>query len=90
LSPRFFQQLAIPAQPADRLNSNAIYLTPHQSERQMSVKIPRRASFERQDIARNAHSTHHAHPPKPQVSAPFRQAPESPRTPHDASWETGR
>jgi hypothetical protein len=40
-----------------------------------------------QDIARNTHSAHHAHPPKLQVSGPFRQAPESRRTPRDASSE---
>ncbi|WP_372481833.1 PP2C family protein-serine/threonine phosphatase [Streptomyces fuscigenes] len=60
------------------------------NERQTGVKIPLRASFQRQDIARNAHSAHHAHPSKPQVSDPLRQVQGSPRTPHGGSSGTGR
>ncbi|MET8810478.1 alpha/beta hydrolase [Streptomyces sp. NPDC004549] len=47
--------------------------------------LPLRASFRRQDVARNAHGAHHAHPLNPQFSDPSQQAPKSPHTPHDAS-----
>lgn len=42
------------------------------------------------DIAPSACSAHNAHSEKQQVSGPYRQAPESPRTPHDASSGTDR
>ncbi len=74
-----------------RLTSHPDHLTPHQNERQMSVERPRRErGFQRQDIARNAHSAHNAHHPNPQVRLPLRPAPGSPRTPHGASSGTGR
>lgn len=72
--------------PREGLTCPTSRLTHHQNERQMSVKMPRRASFQRQDIARNAHSAHNAHHPNPQVRHPLRQVQGSPRTPHDASW----
>jgi hypothetical protein len=56
--------------------------TIHQDERQMSVKILRRASFQRQDIARNGHNAHTAHRPTPLVRPALPQVQGSPRTPH--------
>ncbi len=49
--------------PADSrgLTSPATSLTPHQSERRMSVTSVVSASFQRRDIARNAHTAHNAH-----------------------------
>jgi hypothetical protein len=60
----------------------------HQNERQMSVTMPCRASFQRQDIARNAHSADSAHRSNLQVRGPLRQAQGSRRTPRGASSET--
>lgn len=68
-----------------RMTSGATCLMTHQDERQMSVKMPRRASFQRRDIARNAHTAHNAHYPNPQVRPPSRWAPGSQRTPRGAS-----
>lgn len=51
----------------------------------MSVTMPLRASFQHQDIARNAHTAHNAHHPNPQVRQPLRWVRGSPRTPHGAS-----
>lgn len=69
---------------------SARQVTPHQNERHMSVKMPRRASFQRQDTAHTAHTAHTARHPNPQVRRPFRPSQGSPRTPHDASSETDR
>jgi hypothetical protein len=89
-APRNSRRLATPTQSRGRLTSEATRLMTHQNERQMSVKMPRRASSQRQDIARNAHTAHNAHHPNPQVRRPSRWARGSPRTPRGASSGRGR
>lgn len=71
-APRTSLPLAAPVRSGGRLTSSAMHLMTHQNERQMSVTMPLRASFQRQDIARNAHTAHYAHHPNPQVRQPLR------------------
>lgn len=81
-APRNARHPAITAQPGGSSPAGAARLIAHQNERHMSVKVPRRASLQRQDTARTARTAHH---PNPQVRQPLRWVRGSPRTPHDAS-----
>lgn len=89
-APRSSQHPAAPVQSGGHPTSGAMRLMTHQNERHMSVKMPLRASFQRQDIAHNAHSAHNAHHPNLQVRRPLRPVQGWQRTPRGASSETGR